>query len=89
MGKIGLRAKSLGLFIPDSDRSAKSVAEAIAAQMVRMPTAKRVHRWLSSENNLRINNEKVPGPGLMACRALLRVPCMGLTRRLALERLRG
>ena len=28
----------------------KSVVEAIAAQMVRIPTSKRVHRWLSSKN---------------------------------------
>ncbi len=65
MGKIELRAKSLGPFITDSDRNAKSVVEAPAAQMVRIPISKRVHRWLSSKNYLRINNEKVPGPGLV------------------------
>ncbi len=68
VGKIRLQAKSLGPFIQvtDSDRNAKSVVEAITAQMVRVPTAKRVHHWLSSKNNLRINNdEKVPCPGLV------------------------
>ena len=57
MGKIELRAQAPGPFITDSnrnDRSSNSGVEPTAAQMSENSNPKRIHRWLSSKKNLRI-----------------------------------
>ena len=71
-----------------TNNSVESIVESTAVQIGLNPTSKRMHRWLSSEKNLRHNNKRYPARASSAIarvlalrvRQLLRPACDRLIR---------